>query len=86
MVITVVIVVVTVAIVVLVVIVQNPRRSCLSTCIYCTAVINLQTTHLTLFQLHIRAVKAMGIIHAALLLNRARVTYKPHECALHDIK
>ena len=27
----------------------------------------------------------MGIIHGALLLNRARVTYKPQECALHDI-
>ena len=33
----------------------------------------LADNHLTLFQLHIRAVKAMGIIYAALLLNRARV-------------
>ena len=44
----------------------------------------LADNHLTLFQLHIRAVRAMGIIHAALFLNRL-VTCKPQECALHDI-
>ena len=39
----------------------------------------LADKHLTLFQLHIRVVKAVGIIHAALLLNRARVTCKPQD-------
>ena len=39
----------------------------------------LADNHLTLFQLHIRVVKAMGIIHAALLLNRARVICKPQD-------
>ena len=59
--------------------VQLPKHTHILHCCY-----KLADNHLTLFQLHIRAVKAMDIIHAALLLNRL-VTCKPQECALHDI-
>ena len=48
---------------------QLPKHMHILHCCY-----KLADNHPTLFQLHInRAVKAMGIIHAALLLNRARV-------------
>ena len=43
----------------------------------------LADNHLTLFQLNIRAVKAMGC--TAPKLSQSIVTCKPQECALHDI-